>query len=71
MALKYAADGLGPVLEVYDRLWKNIAKAKWPCVNRVLDFKREDSTYMIIERNRGNIVGLPPKSVLIDILKIL
>jgi hypothetical protein len=69
--LKYSAEGLGPVLEVYDRLWKNIAKAKWPCVNRVLDFKREDSTYIIIEKNRGNIVGLPAKSVLIDILKIL
>jgi serine/threonine protein kinase len=59
------------VIEVYDRLWKNIAKSKWPCVNRVLDFKREDSTYMIIERNRGSIVGLPAKSVLIDILKII
>lgn len=71
VALKYSAEGLGGVLEIYDRLWKNIAKAKWPCVNRILDFKREDSSYMIMEKNKGSIIGLPPKSILLDILKIL
>lgn len=48
VAIKYSPEGLNMVLEVYDRLWKNIAQAKWPCVNRILDFKREDSTYMIM-----------------------
>lgn len=71
IVVKYGPDGLGPIIEIYDRLWKNIASAKWPCVNRVLDFKREDSSYIILERNKGNIIGLPPKAVLIDILKIL
>jgi serine/threonine protein kinase len=52
-------------------MWKNIAMAKWPCVNKLLDFKREDSSYIILERNKGTIIGLPPKAILIDILKII
>lgn len=71
VVIKYGPDGLGPIIEIYDRLWKNIAMAKWPCINRVLDFKREDSSYIILERNKGNIISLPPKAILIDILKIL
>lgn len=71
VVVKYAAEGLGAVIEIYDRLWKNIAMAKWPCINRLLDFKREDASYIVLERNKGNITGLPPKAILIDILKIL
>lgn len=69
--VKYSAEGLGFILQIYDRLWKNISKAKWTCVNRILDFKREDTSYIIMERNKGSILGLPAKSILIDLLKIL
>jgi len=40
VVVKYAPEGLNPIIEIYDRLWKNIAMAKWPCVNRLLDYKR-------------------------------
>lgn len=71
VAVKYSPDGLTHVIEIYDRLWKNIAMAKWPCINRLVDFKREDSSLIIMEKNKGNIIGLPPKAILIDVLKIL
>lgn len=71
IVVKYAAEGLDSIIEIYDKLWKNIAMAKWPCVNRVLDFKREDSSCIILEKNKRSIVGLPPKAILIDVLKIL
>jgi hypothetical protein len=71
VVVKYSPEGLGHVIEVYDKFWKNIAMAKWPCVNRMLDFKREDSSYIIIERNKSSIAGLPAKAILIDVLKIL
>ena len=29
------------IIEVYDRLWKNIAKAEWPCINRIFDYKTD------------------------------
>lgn len=71
VVIKYSPEGLNPVLEVYERLWRHIAEARWPCVNRVLDFRREDSTVMVLERNKGSIVGLPVKHILLDILKVL
>ena len=40
VVVKYSPEGLAPIIEIYDRFWKNIAMAKWPCVNRVMDFKR-------------------------------
>ena len=69
--VKYSAEGLGSILQIYDKLWKNISKAKWTCFNRILDFKREDTSYIIMERNKGSILALPAKSTLIDLLKIL
>eukprot|EP00919_Chromeraceae_sp_WS-2016_P057980 GHVR01137489.1.p2 GENE.GHVR01137489.1~~GHVR01137489.1.p2 ORF type:complete len:126 (-),score=14.88 GHVR01137489.1:2574-2951(-) len=52
-------------------MWKNIAKAKWPCINRIYDMKTEDRDILILEKNKGNIVGLPPKIILLDILRII
>lgn len=59
------------VLEVYDRLWKNIAKAPWPCINRIFDYKSEENDFLVMSRNKGSIVGLPYKTVLADIVKML
>lgn len=46
-------------------------KAKWPCVNKVLDYKEEDCAVIVLERNKSNIVGLPPRNLLMDMLRIL
>jgi len=40
IVIKYSEEGLNSIIEIYDKFWKNIAQAKWTCVNRILDFKR-------------------------------
>ena len=70
VAIKYSEEGLGGVAELYTRLWRNIAKAEWPCVNRLYDCKCDDRI-LVLERNKSNIVGLPYDNVLLDLLRIL
>jgi hypothetical protein len=50
-------------------MWKNIAKAKWPCINRVYDYKIEENNFIIMEKNKTTIAKLPHKHILIDIFK--
>lgn len=71
VAIKYFEGKLNPVLDVYDRLWKNIAKAEWPCVNRIYDYKSEENNFLVMEKNKSNILNLPYTSILADIVKIL
>jgi hypothetical protein len=42
-------------------MWKNIAKAPWQCINRLYDYKIEDNNFLILEKNKVNIAGLPWK----------
>ena len=71
MALKYFENRMDHVIEVYDRLWKNIAKAEWPCINRIYDYKSDETNFLVMEKNRSNIVGLPYRNILTDIVKIM
>lgn len=71
MAVKYFEDRIDHIIEVYDRLWKNIAKAEWPCINRILDYKADEINVLIMEKNKSNIVGLPYKNILMDLVKIM
>ena len=41
VAIKYFEGKMSHVIEVYDRMWKNIAKAEWPCINRIYDYKSD------------------------------
>jgi hypothetical protein len=52
-------------------MWKNIAKAKWPCVNRLYDYKLDDNNFVIMERNKTTILNLPYKLIILDIFKSL
>lgn len=52
-------------------MWKNIAKSKWPCINRLYDYKSDDVNIVVLEKNKSNILGLPYENVVIDIIKIL
>jgi serine/threonine protein kinase len=52
-------------------MWKNIAKARWPCINRVYDYKIEEDNFIIMGKNRSSISNLPFKPLLIDIFKSL
>jgi serine/threonine protein kinase len=52
-------------------LWKNIAKAEWPCINRIYDYKTDENNIIVMEKNKSNIVGLPYQNILVDIVKIL
>lgn len=71
VALKYFENRMDHVIEVYDRLWKNIAKAEWPCINRIYDYKSDETNFLVMEKNRSNIVGLPYRNILTDIVKIM
>ena len=59
------------IIEVYDRMWKNIAKAEWPCINRIYDYRSEENNFLVMEKNKSNIINLPYKSILVDIVKIM
>ena len=52
-------------------MWKNIAKAEWPCINKIYDFKSDDFNIIVMEKNKSNIVGLPYKNILVDLVKII
>lgn len=72
--IKYSRTGqIDHQTEVYMKLWKNIVKARWPCVNRVYEVKEPDPqiNVLVMDRNSETIRGLPFDRVLVDILKIL
>lgn len=48
VAVKYFDDKIDQIIEVYDRLWKNIAKADWPCINRIFDYKTDEMNILIM-----------------------
>ncbi len=72
VAVKYFEDKIDQIIEVYDKLWKNVAKAEWPCINRIFDYKMDEiNNLLIMEKNKNTIIGLPYINILIDLIKIM
>ena len=57
--------------DVYRRLWKDIVKAKWICINKLYETNEAQIDFLIIDKNPVGIEGLPVKRILCDIIKIL
>lgn len=69
--VKYGTKTLNREADVYRRLWKDIVKAKWICINKLYESNEAQIDFLIIDKNPVGIEGLPVKRILCDIIKIL
>lgn len=69
--IKYGAKSLTREAEVYRRLWKDIVKAKWICINKLYENNEAQIEFLIIDKNPAGIEGLPVRRILADVIKIL
>lgn len=59
VVIKYSKGPMDQQIEVYNRLWKNIVKARWPCINKIYDVKEPNVNVMVMDKNTVGIRGLP------------
>ena len=69
--IKYSTRSLERELDVYRKLWKEIVKARWVCVNRIHENREADISFLILDKNIASMDELPPDRVLADSIKIL
>jgi serine/threonine protein kinase len=69
--VKYSTGSMDQQKEVYNRLWKNIVKARWPCINKIYEMFEPNVNIMVMDKNVSGIRSVAFDKVLVDILKIL
>ena len=69
--IKYSTKSLEREADVYRRLWRDIVKARWICINRLYEVSEAQVNFLILDKNIAGIDQLPAPRVCADVIKIL
>lgn len=53
--MKYSTGSIDQQREVYNRLWKNIVKARWPCINKTYEIFEPNVNILVMDKNKCGI----------------
>ena len=69
--IKYSTKSLAREKDAYRRLWRDIVKARWICLNRLYDVGDAQIDFLVLDKNVAALDELSATRVLAEIVKIL